>query len=420
MLFSQMLPTDTRVSAAYRASKPFNQNDSCPSTALLAAAKAVASATMPPFSPHAVKSLALSSNAALLAASCGPDSATLVVTPLPRLSSLPAASASLQPAPTAVSMRLAPITALAFDANSRVYTADARGALSLYTLSADGASLARTHHVMAAHSGSQLTGVAAAPSLVATSGKDGLIKAWDPVTAACVARLKGHKGEARAVCIAETPECHLLASAGRDRSVRLWDVRVGGAGPVAIFTGKDGHDGWVHDVAMCAGPRPRILSCGGDKMVRVWDLATMRLETVCKGHQYRVWTVAAAPLGEFAVSGSTDSTVRYWPLDGSSTGAGAAKSNDDTAWEGHGDSVLAVAVARDASFAVSASENGSVLLWDIARMCGQPERAAYPVAVTVEAPIEEPRHTIRLPRSSPVVPSRAIDTDVPLSRVELS
>lgn len=251
---------------------------------------------------------------------------------------------------------------------------------------------------MAAHSGNPLTGVAASPTLIATSGKDGLIKAWDPVTATCVARLKGHKGEARAVCIADISGAHLLASAGRDRSVRLWDVRAGAANAIAVFAGEDGHDGWVHDVTMCAGHRPRILSCGGDKMVRIWDLATLRLEAVRKGHQYRVWTVAAAPQGQFAVSGSTDSTVRFWSLDGSDE----SDNTSGDAWEGHGDSVLAVSVARDASFAISASENGSVILWDIDRMRRRTDQ------VVVDEFVHAPRPASQPPRAN-VSPSREAD-----------
>lgn len=373
------------------------------------------------FSLHAVRALALSADGSHLAASYGRDSSTLVITPLPSIASLPSAFTSLSPAENAVSAQLAPITALSFDANSRVYTADARGALSLYALSDDSSSLSQRHHVRAAHSGVPLTGVAAAPSLVATSGKDGLIKAWDPSTASCIARLKGHKGEARAVCIAETPESHLLASAGRDRSVRLWDVRAGGGGPVAVFSGKDGHEGWVHDVAMCAGPRPRILSCGGDKIVRVWDLTTMRLEAVCRGHQYRVWTVAAAPLGQYAVSGSTDSTVRCWQLDDTSAYSSALK-DDKThgvAWEGHGDSVLAVSVARNSSFAVSASENGSVIVWDVERMSRPVETDGEAASIASEAVENAPRHVSE--RSWPASVSAPRDNSLhpPMNKMQL-
>ncbi len=307
---------------------------------------------MTAFSQHAVTAIALSSDGARLATVGDQDCSTLLVSSLPPVTK---ERQYLTRSSNCVATKTASLTALAWNGSNRVYTADSRGALAAYSYGEQG--LIRVSNIVAAHSGHPLTGVAVSPSLVASTGKDGLVKAWDMERACCIARMKGHKGEARAVAVGDVGEFHLFASAGRDRTVRLWDVRVGSAGmPIGVLSG---HEGWVHDVAMCGGNRPRVVSCAGDKTVRVWDLASRQIESIKSGHEFRVWSVAVDPEGTFAVSGSTDTSVRYWKLDGG---------DGDSVWEEHQDSVLAVAVARDASFAVSASENGTVVMWDVKRM----------------------------------------------------
>ena len=65
----------------------------------------------------------------------------------------------------------------------------------------------------------------------------------------------------------------LLASAGHDGKVRLWDPDTGA--PVGGLL--SGHTGWVSSVAFGTGPGGRALlaSAGGhDGTVRLWDPAT--------------------------------------------------------------------------------------------------------------------------------------------------
>lgn len=214
--------------------------------------------------------------------------------------------------------------------------------------------------------GGELTGISAVSnsSIIVTSGKDATVRCWDPETRQSIARLTGHKYEVRGVAAAESESAsggsgvvNIIASAGRDKTVRLWDVRMSESSPVFVFSG---HTGWVHDVAISGGRgRSVIVSCAGDKTVRVWDLSMMRQAQVFTGHEFRVWGVAVSSDGGFAISGSTDTTVRAWDL--------AREPNAECAsltLEGHRDSVISVAVCRDGTAAVSGCEDGSVFLWN--------------------------------------------------------
>ncbi|MBK6870730.1 MAG: hypothetical protein IPG94_04835 [Kineosporiaceae bacterium] len=63
--------------------------------------------------------------------------------------------------------------------------------------------------------------------LLASAGDDSRVRLWDPTTGAMRAALQGHAGAVNAVCSIEVDGQILLASAGDDSTVRLWDPTTG-------------------------------------------------------------------------------------------------------------------------------------------------------------------------------------------------
>jgi len=60
---------------------------------------------------------------------------------------------------------------------------------------------------------------------VASASKDRTVRLWDAATGAPLVTLVGHEGGVHSVAF--RPDGVLLASASEDRTARLWDARVG-------------------------------------------------------------------------------------------------------------------------------------------------------------------------------------------------
>jgi RNA polymerase sigma factor (sigma-70 family) len=101
-------------------------------------------------------------------------------------------------------------------------------------------------------------------TLLATAGDDKTVGLWDVATGTLRARLPGHRRGVTAVAF--SPDGRMLASGGIDRTVRLWE----------LTTAKErrcyeGHLGPVGQLAFSADGR-RLASAGGDTSALVWSV----------------------------------------------------------------------------------------------------------------------------------------------------
>ncbi|RHY71642.1 hypothetical protein DYB30_000165 [Aphanomyces astaci] len=162
-------------------------------------------------------------------------------------------------------------------------------------------------------------------------------------------------------------------SCGSDRTIRLWNPhREGTDGPTSalmIKTYKGLHGYEIRDVAMyvhvhmsslhvvipCVSTsendNSKFVSCGRDKAVFQWDVASGKTIRKFEGHVSSVNAVTYNDDCSVLATASYDSTVRLW----------------DVRFQGHvvGDYGLDCAFSHDDASVLSGSEDGRVMVWDM-------------------------------------------------------
>lgn len=127
----------------------------------------------------------------------------------------------------------------------------------------------------------------------------------------------------------------------------------------------EGHDGWVTAIATPADNNDMILSSSRDKTVIVWQLTRTEdkygyPKRALKGHNHFVQDVAISSDGQFALSASWDKTLRLWDL---STGATTRR------FVGHQGDVLSVSFSPDNRQIVSGSRDKTIKIWNTLGEC---------------------------------------------------
>ncbi|KAJ3088014.1 cross-pathway control WD-repeat protein cpc2 [Phlyctochytrium bullatum] len=126
-----------------------------------------------------------------------------------------------------------------------------------------------------------------------------------------------------------------------------------------------GHSGWVTSIATSPEAPDMLLSGSRDKTVIVWHLTRDDVNygvprRALTGHNHFVSDVVISSDGQFALSASWDKTLRLWDLN---TGLTTRR------FVGHTNDVLSVSFSPDNRQIVSASRDKSVKLWNTLGEC---------------------------------------------------
>ncbi|MFW6170089.1 MAG: WD40 repeat domain-containing protein [Planctomycetota bacterium] len=183
--------------------------------------------------------------------------------------------------------------------------------------------------------------------LVAAAGDDHVIRLWDLEEEAWVARLTGHQDWIRAVQF--SPDGKTLVSSGNDRRVIMWDVatrkpkRTLAVGDQAVDTVTFSHSGrWVATAGF--GSEICILDTTGETSRRF-------LEADC--HDIRA--LAISDDDQHLAAGGRDGIIRIWNLE---TEQVTRQVN------GHQQRIRALTFAQDGAQIISGGEGGMVRIWN--------------------------------------------------------
>ncbi len=149
----------------------------------------------------------------------------------------------------------------------------------------------------------QLTAIAVSPDgqLLASAGRDKTIQLWNPNTGKLLNTLNGHSDAVTAVAISRNGQ--LLASASDDKTIKLWNLQTG-----QLVRTLKGHSDGVTSLAIT--PDGRLASGSKDKTIKLWNLQTGQLVRTLNGKAGAVLSLAISPDGQMLASGSGDNN---WP-----------------------------------------------------------------------------------------------------------
>ncbi|KAI7283002.1 Guanine nucleotide-binding protein subunit beta-like [Hortaea werneckii] len=138
---------------------------------------------------------------------------------------------------------------------------------------------------------------------------DKTLRLWELSTGATTRRFVGHNNDVLSVSF--SADNRQIVSGSRDRTIKLWNT----LGDCKYTITDKGHTEWVSCVRFSPNPQnPVIVSAGWDKYVKVWELATCRIQTDHFGHTGYINTVTISPDGSLCASGGKDGTTMLWDL----------------------------------------------------------------------------------------------------------
>jgi hypothetical protein len=153
-----------------------------------------------------------------------------------------------------------------------------------------------------------------------------------------------------------SPDGKTLATAGYDRTIRIWDIQSG-----AVTRTIKGHYGAIFDLAF--HPQGKLLaSASADQTLKLWRLRDgMRVGTLNQpeGNQNRV---AFTPDGKYILGAGSDRRIRMW---------GSAERTEPTIHPllrtrfGHEGQIVAMQITPDGKQLITSSMDRSIKVWSL-------------------------------------------------------
>ncbi|TFI51141.1 hypothetical protein BLD44_027820 [Mastigocladus laminosus UU774] len=184
--------------------------------------------------------------------------------------------------------------------------------------------------------------------LLASAGADHRIKLWDISTGQVIKTLQGHSYGISSIVF--SADSQILISKDVGQTIKLWNIQTG-----QCFKTFQGYSGGVWSIALSPDGQT-IIGSGEDQMVKLWNIRSSKCLKVFKGHNNWVMSVAFSPDGQTIASCGADRLVRLWDVH---TGQ-CLKT-----FEGHSRWVLKVVYSSDGKILASCGEDQLIRFWDI-------------------------------------------------------
>lgn len=161
--------------------------------------------------------------------------------------------------------------------------------------------------------------------------------------------ISGHLGWVR--CVAMEPGNEWFATGSGDRVIKIWDLATG-----TLKLSLTGHISTVRGIVV--SPRqPYLFSCGEDKQVKCWDLEYNKVTRHYHGHLSAVYAIDMHPTLDVLVTCGRDATARVWDM---------RMKAQIHCLTGHTNTVADIKCQAADPQVVTSSHDCTIRLWDLA------------------------------------------------------
>jgi len=183
---------------------------------------------------------------------------------------------------------------------------------------------------------------------LASASRDKTIRLWDANTGKRRFILEGHTDAV--VAVAWSPNGTVLASGAADKTIRFWDAEKGRL----LHTIEVPSQAWIRSLAW--SPTGKMLAAAfSDGKIRIWDTDSKQVRQTLEGHSVDVICVAWIVDGSKLASGTIDHRIHIWNL---------VTGKLIQTLDGHTKSVNGFACSPTEPILASASTDHTVRLWN--------------------------------------------------------
>lgn len=137
---------------------------------------------------------------------------------------------------------------------------------------------------------------------VLSSSHDGTVKMWDARNGSCISTVA--KLLSPILCTEFDDTTGILAAAGRDSAIHIYDIRYG-----KLIHKLNGHSKWVRSIRMVGDT---VISGSDDWTARIWSISRGDCDAILSCHGGSVSCVGYSESDRGIITGCDDGFVRFW------------------------------------------------------------------------------------------------------------
>jgi pSer/pThr/pTyr-binding forkhead associated (FHA) protein len=152
-------------------------------------------------------------------------------------------------------------------------------------------------------------------------------------------------------CLSFNPQNQILAIAGKDKNIQLWDWQ----NKKEIVTFDKAHKMAINTLRFSSDSK-KLVSSGSDKTIKVWDVEKQSEICSLSGHKMAINSVILSNDGSKLVSSGSDKTIIVWDVE---------KQSEICSLLGHKMAINSLCLSADNKYLISGGGDKVIKIWNL-------------------------------------------------------